>query len=89
MAAPLARRFLGAHFADLAVMEADLRGSGLDWTVVRPPRLTDQPLTGAYRVTVEHNPYRYRSIGRADVADAMLRAITDATTIQQAIGIGR
>jgi hypothetical protein len=28
------------HYADLALMEDLLRDSSLDWTVVRPPRLT-------------------------------------------------
>src|SRR5215216_7663028 len=38
------------HYADLALMEDILRDSDLDWTVVRPPRLTDKSLTGSYRV---------------------------------------
>lgn len=70
-------------------MEDDLRDSGLDWTVIRPPRLTSRPLTGAYRITFEHNPHHYRAIGRADVADFMLRALGDPSTIKQAIGIAR
>lgn len=89
LAGPIGKRALGAHFADLAVMEDHLRDSGLDWTVVRPPRLTDQPLTGAYRTAVEANPHRYRPVGRADVADYMIRALDDPTTIRRAIGIAR
>jgi uncharacterized protein YbjT (DUF2867 family) len=37
------------HYAELALMEDLLRDSGLDWTVVRPPQLTDKPLSGSYR----------------------------------------
>src|SRR5919198_20821 len=37
------------HYADLAITEQLLRDSGLEWTVVRPPRLTDKPLSASYR----------------------------------------
>ena len=40
---------LGKVFTDLAQMEDILAGSGLDWTVIRPPQLTGKPLTGTYR----------------------------------------
>lgn len=41
-----ARRFAAAHAAvaaDRAEQEALVRGSMLDWTLVKPPRLTDRP----------------------------------------------
>jgi uncharacterized protein YbjT (DUF2867 family) len=41
----VARAAFGKVYTDLALMEDILRGSGLDWTVVRPPRLTDRPGT--------------------------------------------
>ena len=37
----------GAHYADLERMEKVLRESGLDWTTVRPERLTDRAGTRA------------------------------------------
>ena len=46
---------LGKVFADLAGMEDILRESGLDWTVVRPPRLTGKPFTGTYRTAYGQN----------------------------------
>jgi uncharacterized protein YbjT (DUF2867 family) len=49
LATPVVKKVLREHYADLARMEDVLRDSGLDWTVVRPPRLTDKPLTG-YKV---------------------------------------
>jgi uncharacterized protein YbjT (DUF2867 family) len=45
----LTHAMFGRHYADLAVTEQILRDSSLDWTVSRPPELTDKPLTGAYR----------------------------------------
>src|SRR5829696_442945 len=53
IARPLLWRVLRAHYTDLAQMERLLRESGLDWTVVRPPRLTDGPATGRQRTALD------------------------------------
>lgn len=84
---PIGRRILGRHFADLAAMEDVLRDSGLDWTVVRPPRLTDHPVSGAYRTAFNQNLRGGGLVSRADVAHYMLRALDDPETIKQAVGI--
>jgi putative NADH-flavin reductase len=84
---PLTKAALSKHYADLAQMEDVLRDSGLDWTVVRPPRLTDKPLTGAYRMARGQNLRRGLFISRADVAQFMLRVLDQPDTIRQAIGI--
>lgn len=75
------------HYADLALMEDILRDSGLDWTISRPPRLTDKPLTGTYRTAYGQNIRGGWSISRADVADHMLRVLDQPETIKQVIGI--
>ena len=54
--------------------DAALRASALDWTIVRPGRLTDEPATGL--VTLAPSTPR-GSIPRADVA-AVLAAVIDA-----------
>jgi putative NADH-flavin reductase len=84
---PLIKAALRKHFADLAMMEDVLRDSGLDWTVVRPPRLTDGPVTGAYRTAYGQNLLRGLLISRADVADFMLRALRQPETCKQVVGI--
>lgn len=68
-------------------MEDILRGSGLAWTVVRPPRLTDKPLTSTYRTAYGQNLRGGWSIPRADVAHYMLRVLEQPETIEQTIGI--
>jgi uncharacterized protein YbjT (DUF2867 family) len=78
---------LGKVFADLAQMEDILRGSGLDWTVVRPPRLTGKPFTGSYRTAYGQNLRGGTSVPRADVAHLMLAVLGQPGTIRQAIGI--
>ena len=42
-------------YDDLAAMEDILRASGLDWTVIRPPQLTDKPPSGTYRTAFGQN----------------------------------
>ncbi|MET7731181.1 NAD(P)H-binding protein [Streptomyces sp. NPDC005402] len=74
-------------YADLTEMEAALAASGTDWTAVRPPRLQDKPVTGAYRVVVGGFPARGRFISRADVAHAMLGMIGDAGVVKQGVGV--
>ena len=75
------------HYADLAQMEDVLRDSNLEWTAVRPPRLTDKPLTGTYRTARGQNLRRGAFISRADVAHYMLRALDQPETIRQTIGL--
>jgi putative NADH-flavin reductase len=85
--APLTKVAFRRPYADLALMEDILRDSGLDWTVVRPPRLTDKPLTGTYRTAYGQNLRRGILVSRADVAHLMLHALERPETIKQAIGI--
>ncbi|ADP80606.1 NAD(P)-dependent oxidoreductase [Pseudofrankia inefficax] len=86
---PAVRAALGGHYADLARMEDLLRASTLDWTIVRPPRLTDGPLTAAYRTAYGRNLRRGASVSRPDVAHYMLRCLDDPTSERQTVGIAR
>jgi putative NADH-flavin reductase len=83
----IAKAALRKHYADLAVMEDILRDSGLDWTVVRPPRLTGKPLTGSYRTAYGQNLRGGWSVPRADVAHYMLGVLGQPETIKQTMGI--
>jgi putative NADH-flavin reductase len=84
---PLTRRIFRTSYADLALMEDGLRAGDLDWTVVRPPRLTDGPRTGTYRTAQDRNVRRGLSISRADVADLMLELIARPDSIGHTIGV--
>ena len=84
---PIAKTLFGKIYPDLAAMEDQLRGSGLDWTVLRPPKLTGKPLTGTYRTAVGRNVRGGRSIPRADLAHCMLAVLGQPGTIGQVIGI--
>src|SRR5260370_28636862 len=84
---PMIKTVLRKHYADLALMEDILRDSGLLWTVMRPPRLTDKPLSRTYRSAYGQNLRGGLTISRADVADMMLRVLEQPESINQAIGI--
>jgi putative NADH-flavin reductase len=84
---PLIGVVLRQHYADLALTEDILRDSGLDWTISRPPQLTDKPLTGTYRTAYGQNIRGGRSVSRADVAHNMLRVLEQPESIRQVVGI--
>lgn len=84
---PFAKTVMRERYGDLARMEDLLRASGLDWTIFRPPRLTNQQLTGAYRTAIGRNLRGGVTVSRADVAQAMLAALGQPGTIGQEIGI--
>jgi putative NADH-flavin reductase len=87
LGAPFAKRAFGKVYVDLAAMEDLLAESGLDWTVIRPPRLTNKPLTGRYRAATGQNVRGGWLIPRADVAHLMLAALDRPQTIGKVIGI--
>ena len=84
---PIAGRFLKHVFADFVAMEKVVRASRLDWTIVRPPRLTDKPLSGQYRTQRDLNLRRNFMVSRADVAHLILAACADRDTYDAAIYI--
>lgn len=87
IAAPLVSGLLRPVYDDLRAMEDEIRRSATDWTAVRPPKLSDKPLTGVYRTALNANLRGGFSIGRADVAHAMLAAVGDPATLKQAVGV--
>lgn len=84
---PILYRSFGAGYADMARMEQLLRGSDVDWTVVRPPRLTNGPATGHYRTSLNRHLPRGRTLSRADLAAAMLRLLDDPHTVRTTVDI--
>ena len=73
--------------ADASAMEDIFRQDGLDWTIVRPPELTDKPRTGKYRVREGHLPRFGFKISRADVADFMIRTAENRAWVGKIIGV--
>ena len=76
--------FLRHAFADHERQEPLVKQSPLDWTIVRPPYLTDGLRTGDYQHGLTPTDKRFKGkISRADVADFMLKQLTDKTYIRQ------
>ena len=73
----LKRFFLGPMYADMVRMEALVRASNHDWTVVRPPYLTSGEPTGRYRVSKDANFVDDRSLRRGDLADFLVRTVEE------------
>jgi len=68
-------------YDDKDVQEWIIRSSGLDWTIVRPGLLTNNPATGRYRVLTVAQDWRFGRISRADVADFLIRQVDDRSLI--------
>jgi uncharacterized protein YbjT (DUF2867 family) len=72
-------------YADKLIGERSIRSSRLDWTIVRPTRMTDGPLTRTYRSGERMPTSGVASISRADVAHYLLVAVSDAGTVGKTI----
>lgn len=67
--------FLKQVFLDKVRQMKIIQESNADWVIIRPTGLTDAPKTGKYKITMG-SPVS-RRIPRADVADFMLKLMTD------------
>jgi uncharacterized protein YbjT (DUF2867 family) len=77
---PMLRLGSRTLIADSRAMANSVRQSGLDWTVVRTPRITRGESTGAARTgALAIGPWN--SVVNADVADLVLRCLDDPATI--------
>ncbi|HEX6747959.1 MAG TPA: SDR family oxidoreductase [Longimicrobium sp.] len=84
----LLRTLLKHIFADKETAEEQVRDSKLDWTIVRPGRLTDGRLTAKYRTGPDAAKGRwFPKVSRADVADFMLHALERNAHVRAISGI--
>ena len=83
----LVQFMLRKPYADLRIMEEILEHSGLDWTIMRPPQLKDNPLTETYRIAIGSHLKKCLHIGRADLAQYMLQIIDSPESYHSIIEI--
>jgi putative NADH-flavin reductase len=81
------RLFFSGVVVDASAMERTIAGSGLDWTIVRPPQLTDKPFSVRYRVREGHLPVFGFHVSRADVADCLIKTAEDRAYVGEILGI--
>lgn len=75
-------------YADHVRQEDVVRGSGLDWTIVRPSAFTDGPATGAYRRGFgPHEQGLALKVSRADVAAFVVEQLTSAEYLHRAAAV--
>ena len=79
----LLQRFGGDTVRDKALERETWADSGLDWTLVRAPRLLDGPPTGRVEHSASRSPRR-TSIPRADLATFLADLVDRADYVQQA-----
>ena len=85
---PVARRtFLRHVCADMRAGEEEIRRSGLDWTILRPPALTAKAATGTYRTAIDRNLPHGFQVSRADLAACMLAVLDDPATVHRHVAI--
>lgn len=84
----IVQKLLRHMYADLRKMEDQVKESRLDWTIVRPPRLTDKKMTGQYRFAVNSFLRNCLSISRADVGHFMVHHAKDRGVFQGVVEIG-
>lgn len=85
--AVLSRFVFGHVLRDSLEMEQVVKNSSLDWTIVRPVRLTNGSCTGRWRCEADRIPRGGFSISRADVAHFLLDAVEKDAYLKQVIGL--
>jgi putative NADH-flavin reductase len=76
------------HMRDSLAMEEIVQGSGLGWTIARPPRLTQEDYT-AYRSREDAAPKMAFTLSRKAVAAFMLEAIEQEKHFHKIVGIAK
>jgi putative NADH-flavin reductase len=69
-------------YEDKERQEVAIKQSDLEWVIVRPAQLTDEPARGKYSVYLGGS-YKAKTISRADVANFMLAQLNDDTYVHK------
>jgi len=79
---------LRQSYDDLEAMERRIMASDLDWTIVRPVGLSDDPPSGDYRISLDGSLLpKARRVSRADVAALVVKALETDTYWRRAVVI--
>ena len=71
------------QYEDKDRQEEIIRHSGLEWVIVRPARLTNEPATGEYQVFLSGDSYRATTISREDVSAFILAQLSEDRYLHQ------
>lgn len=80
--------FLRHIYDDMAAMDALIEASGVDWTILRPPRLLDAPAIGRVREAADVWVLpKGQTIPRADLAKVAIAKLADPASVRHAIAV--
>jgi len=74
-------------YADLRVMESLIKGSDINWTIIRPPMLKDKPATDKYKIAINRHLRKPFSVTRADLANFIASIVGRPETFKSVIEI--
>lgn len=74
-------------FADIRRMEAVIKPSNADWTIIRPPQLTNGRQTGHYRYAINQFLPKGTQISRADLALFIIQHLNDRATFKAVVEV--
>lgn len=74
----------GRAYSDKGIQEKMIKQSALEWTIVRPGVLINTRKVGRYRVLVSPQDWRNGIVSRSDIADFLVKQLTDDTCLKQA-----
>ena len=84
----VARWPLRNEIRDHEIKEGLVTAGPIDWTIVRPPTLTNGPFTGTYRSGVDIVARSaLPTLSRADVAHCILQQLDDAAFVRQVLRV--
>lgn len=77
-----------ALYEDKLRAEKLIRESGLDWVIVRPPKLKHMPGRGLFRVGKDLDVNLPAGLAHADVAEFMVKSVESEANLHQWVEIG-
>jgi putative NADH-flavin reductase len=81
-------RMLAPMVSDKEAQEQAVRGSDLDWVLVRPPRFVAGRPRGAVKVIAEGEPGRLGRVVRADLARFLVDCASEDRYVREALAVG-
>lgn len=75
-------------YSDMQKWETILENStGIDWTIIRPSRLTNGKEKGNYRVQLDHCPKGGSKINRSDLADFIVKQVNSPQYVHKKVAV--
>ena len=75
-------------YSDMQKWETILENStGIDWTIIRPSRLTNGKEKGNYRVQLDHCPKGGSKINRSDLADFIVKQVNSTQYVHKKVAV--